>query len=72
MEHVASIDRRVVVGKDGKTPMERTRGRRGRDAMAEFGESLLYLPLRGNLDDKRRSKMDFEPRFLNGIFSWIS
>ena len=36
--------------------------------MAEFGESVLYLPLRGKIDDKRVSKMNLEPRFLNGVF----
>ena len=36
--------------------------------MAEFGESVLYLPLRGNIDDKRVSKINLEPRFLNGVF----
>ena len=52
--------------------MERIRGRRGRDVMAEFGESVLYLPLRGKIDDKRVSKMNLEPRFLNGVFLGLS
>ena len=63
VEHVASIDRRTAVGQDGKTPLERTRGRKGRDVMAEFAESVLYLPLRGDIADRRKAKIDFEPRF---------
>ena len=39
VEHVASINRRTAVGQDGKTPIDRTRGRKGRDLMAEFAES---------------------------------
>ena len=68
VDHVASIDRRASIGKDGKTPMESTRGRMGRDIIAELAEGILYLPLRGDISDSRRTKMDFEPRFLNGIF----
>ena len=64
IEHVASIDRRTSVGEDGKTPIERTRGRRGRDWMAELGESLLYIPLRRDSDDKRVAKINLEPSFL--------
>ena len=45
VEHVSSIDRRAAIGEDGKTPLERTRGRRGRDHMAELAESVLYIPL---------------------------
>ena len=68
VEHVASINRRTAIGPDGKTPLERTRGRRGRDVMAQFGESVLYLPLRGDLGDRRKAKIEFEPRFLDGIY----
>ena len=63
-----SIYRRTYVGIDGKTPIEHIRGRRGRDLMAEFAESILYIPLRGDVGDKRNAKANLEPRFLNGIF----
>ena len=53
VEHVMSVDRRTAIGSDGKVPIERIRGRRGRDLMAEFGECILYLPLRGNTGDRR-------------------
>ena len=36
--------------------------------MAEFGESILYMPLRGDLADRRRAKADLEPRYVDGIF----
>ena len=48
--------------------MERLRGRRGRDHMAEFAECVHYIPLRGNIDAKRVAKMDLEPRFISGVF----
>ena len=51
-----------------RTPLERLRGRRGRDVMVEFAEAVLYMPLRGDVSDKRRAKMDLEPRFMDGIF----
>ena len=53
VEHAMSIDQRTAVGSDGKTPMDRIRGRRGRSVMAVFGESVMYIPLRGDLADKR-------------------
>ena len=36
--------------------------------MVEFAEAVLYMPLRGDLSDKRRAKMDLEPRFMDRIF----
>ena len=72
VDHVASIYRRVVVGVDGKTPMERIRGRKGRDIMAEFGEYVHYMPLRGDVDDKRQAKADMAPRFIYGVFLGLS
>ena len=36
--------------------------------MAEIGESVLFIPLRGDVGDKRRAKIDMEPRFLEGVF----
>ena len=67
-----SVYRRTHVGSDGRTAVERIRGRRGRDLMAEFAESILYLPLRGSIADKRTSKINLEPRFLNGVFLGLS
>ena len=67
VEHAMSIYRRTSVGSDGKTPIEHIRGRRGRDLMAEFAESVLYIPLRGDVADKKSAKVNLEPRFLNGV-----
>ena len=72
VDHVASIYRRVAVGTDGKTPVERIRGRRGRDIMAEFGEYVHYMPLRGDVDDRRQAKADMAPRFIYGVFLGLS
>ena len=51
----------VAVGSDGKTPLERIRGRRGRDVISEIGEYVHYMPLRGDVDDKRQAKADMAP-----------
>ena len=67
-----SIYRRTHVGSDGRTCIERIRGRRGRDLVAEFGEWIHYIPLRGQIDDKKVSKINLEPRFLNGVFLGLS
>ena len=36
--------------------------------MAEFGKSILYMTLRGDLGDRRRAKIEMEPRYVDGIF----
>ena len=68
VEHVASVDRRTSVGQDGRTPMHRTRGRHGRDILAEFAECVHFMPLRGNIADKKQAKINFEARFMDGVF----
>ena len=68
VEHVCSVNRRTAVGADGKTPTERIRGRKGRNVMAELAECILYMPLRGDTDAKRVAKIEFEPRFMKGVF----
>ena len=52
-EHVASIDRRFAVGDDGKTPIERIRGRKGKGNLIEFGEAVHYKPLRAMTRTRR-------------------
>ena len=69
---MASINRRTAIGEDGRTPLERLRGRKGRDHMAEFGESVLYIPLRGNVSDKKKAKANMDPRFQDGVFLGLS
>ena len=68
VEHVASVDRRTSIGQDGRTPLHRTRGRHGRDVMAEFAECVHFMPLRGNVSDKRQAKSNFDARFMDGVF----
>ena len=53
VEHAMSVDRRTAVGADGKTPLERIRGRRGRDHMAEFWREHPLYALKGR---RRRSE----------------
>ena len=36
--------------------------------VAEFAESVLYIPLRGDINAKRVAKMNLEPRFISGVF----
>ena len=36
--------------------------------MVEFAEAVLYMPLRGDVADKRKAKIEMEPRFMDGIF----
>ena len=72
VEHAMSVDRRTAIGEDGKTPLERIRGRRGRDVMAEFAESVLFIPLRGNISDSQKAKINLEPRFQDGVFLGLS
>ena len=40
--------------------------------MAEFGERVLYIPLRGDVTDKRTAKINLEPRFQDGIFLGVT
>ena len=36
--------------------------------MAEIAEYVLYMPLRGDVADKRKARINMEPRFMDGIF----
>merc|ERR1711994_266871 len=67
-----SVDCRTAIGADGKTPLEKIRGSRGRDVMAEFAESVLFIPLRGDISDSRKAKVNLEPRFQDGVFLGLS
>ena len=41
----AMVTSRYLVGKDGRTPQERTRGRRCKEPTASFGELVWYRPI---------------------------
>ena len=49
-------------GSNGKTPLQRRRGREGSTPILEFGEKILYMPA------KPRSGGEWEPRFYPGVF----
>ena len=53
----AMVTSRYLVGKDGRTPQERKRGRRCKEPTASFGELVWYRPIetykdRNNIDAK--------------------
>ena len=45
VRYAAATYRRYAVGADGKTPDERTTGRKSNPAVAEFGEAVWWMPL---------------------------
>ena len=45
VEYASSILRRNRVGNDGKSALERLKGRRSRRHVPEFGEAIMFLPL---------------------------
>lgn len=62
VEHAAYLYSRCCVGKDGRTPFERWKGRRCKRPLCEFGERILYMPLKA----ARGGKLD--ARFAYGTF----
>ena len=62
VEHSGYLYNRYAVGADGKTAMERWRGRGSKRPTCEFAEKLLYMPLKGARDGK------FDVRFRYGVF----
>ena len=63
--HAGSIINLCEVGKDGKVPFQRLRGRRMHTDMVEFGERVLYQPL----DYKNLGSA--QPRWSDGVFVGI-
>ena len=53
---------RCDIGSDGKTPLQRLRGRKDITPMLEFGEKILYMPTKPARGGK------WEPRFHPGVF----
>ena len=63
-EHAAYLVNRLSVGKDGKTPYERNKGKKATVMGIEFGEKLLYSYKR-----KSQAKADkINPRWEYGVF----
>ena len=63
--HAANLINLYEVGKDGKTPYQRLRGRKLHPDLIEFGECVHYLPL-NHLDLGKA-----EPRWKDGVFLGI-
>ena len=61
VEHATDLVSRYRVGSDGATPAERARGRRYARPTCEFGEAVLYMPLKaarpGKLEARFRHEM---------------
>ena len=62
VEHAANVRNRHAVGKDGRTPIERARGKRISRPLCEFGEKVLCMPVGAR---KTRRRLD---RFVEGIY----
>ena len=59
VEHAAYIYNRHKVGPDGKTPYERWKSKQARRPLCEFGEKVLYLPLKGARNGKLEAKFEY-------------
>jgi hypothetical protein len=51
-EYVGYVINRLEIGKDGKTPYKRSRGKRAKVMGIDFGEKLLWMKWKGALLDK--------------------
>ena len=59
VEHAAYLYNRHKVGPDGKTPYERWKSKRAKRTLCEFGERVLYLPLKGARNGKLEAKFEY-------------
>ena len=62
--HAGTVICRYQIGKDGKTPYQRIRGKRCRGPALQFGEICFYRPT--STSDKHMNKM--EKRWREGVF----
>ena len=60
VEHATNVRNRYQVGDDGKTPMERWRGRKISSPICEFGERIWWMPLKKKASDR--------PTFRTGVY----
>eukprot|EP00435_Cladocopium_sp_Y103_P016599 s3099_g4.t1 len=63
VDYCGALISRFLRGPDGRTGYERSTGRPWRIKLPEFGENVLYQPLKGE-----REKKKIEPKFEPGIF----
>ena len=66
VDYAGALLLRFNRGADGRTPFERSTGKSWRVQLPEFGESVLFQPLKG---ERSQSKLD--PKFEEGIFLGI-
>jgi hypothetical protein len=66
INYAGSLLSRFLRGEDGRTGYERSTGKSWRVQLPEFGECVLFQPLKGERDTKK-----VEPRFESGIFLGI-
>ena len=60
--HAAAIMSRFKVGKDGKTPLQRIKGKSCNRAQIEFGECVTYLK------PKSKGVNKADPRWKEGVY----
>ena len=60
IEHAGDLMNRFRVGSDGRTPRERNTGKADSPTMAEFGESILFLPM----DRDRGPAAELDSKFM--------
>ena len=60
--HAGTLLRQFNVGKDGKTPHQRLRGRKSKKQLLEFGEAVHVMPLDA-LDQP-----NVEARYVDGVW----
>lgn len=63
VDYAGTLISRFLRGPDGRTAFERSTGRPWRIRLPEFGECVLYQPLRGEREPKK-----IEPRFELGVY----
>ena len=62
VEIASYLMNRCDIGSDGKTPLQRLRGRKDKTPILEVGDKILYLPAKPAGGGK------WEPRFHPGVF----
>ena len=67
VEHAAYLISHYQVGRDGRTPYERLKGKKTSRELCEFGESIRYMPLKSMVGGQGK----LSDRYLDGIFLTI-
>ena len=59
VKHAALVISRYKIGADGKTPYERTKGKKASQPMVSLGEKVLYMPLKAARGDKMDVRFEY-------------